>query len=576
MAIKKLLAKAKIKHKIILLFTTIIALGFTLSAFITIQKIKTNFEDQVLKDQNKNILVAAKTFKRDLEDFDVEYNTDGSINRLVLSAIPEFTSHQTIDEIGQMTGETSTLFLWDEESQDFWRRTTNIIKDDGSRAVGTPLGKNGSVYPYMTKGEVYIGEANILGKPYFTRYDPIYFKDSNKVAGILYVGLEKTKFNNYINQIILSFTMMAIIMIAISIFIFLVTFKKIFTSPINHTIKQMQKLSAGDKSFDITGAEKYDEIGDISKALKVFKENALEVERLEEEQKQSEAQRAEERRQATLAMAAKFEERVGSIVQIVEKAASDMEAMSNSLSEAVQKTTMQSSSVASASQEASTNVQTVAAAAEELSASIREISKNVSDTANTAKNCADDAHISQNNLQHLQNAVDEIESVILSINDVAEQTNLLALNATIEAARAGDAGKGFAVVASEVKALAGETHKMTEEISKKVADIKTSANDTISSVNQIINQITSVDDKTTSVAAAIEEQNSSTAEISRNIQEAANGTNEVSNSVEEIQKAANDSSASTEQLNGAAKNLSHQASDLKDAVDSFLKEVRNS
>ncbi len=273
-------------------------------------------------------------------------------------------------------------------------------------------------------------------------------------------------------------------------------------------------------------------------------------------------------------MAKLFENRVGSIVENVERAADAMRQMAASLAAAVQETTQQSSTVAAASLEASANVQTVAAASEELSASIKEIARNVSDTAQTAKECAQSAQMSQEVLQALQQAVGEIDSVIQSISGVAEQTNLLALNATIEAARAGDAGKGFAVVANEVKSLADETRKMTGEIAQKVETIKESAEKTISGVSQILRQINDVDERAGSIAGAIEEQNAATVEISRNVQEAAHGTDEVSRNIEQVQQAANESAASTEQLRGAADDLAVQASNLKESVVNFLAEIR--
>ena len=75
------------------------------------------------------------------------------------------------------------------------------------------------------------------------------------------------------------------------------------------------------------------------------------------------------------------------------------------------------------------------------------------------------ANDTQEKVQGLSLAANQIGEVVQLINDIAEQTNLLALNATIEAARAGDAGKWFAVVASEVKSLANQTTQATESIS---------------------------------------------------------------------------------------------------------------
>ncbi len=97
-----------------------------------------------------------------------------------------------IDNIGRMTGETVTVFAWDDATKDFWRKTTNIVKPNGERAVGTPLGQNGAVYPVLTKGNTFRGEAVILGKPYYTIYEPI-FNANNKVIGILYAGVEKKR-----------------------------------------------------------------------------------------------------------------------------------------------------------------------------------------------------------------------------------------------------------------------------------------------------------------------------------------------------------------------------------------------
>lgn len=91
-----------------------------------------------------------------------------------------------VDEIKKKFGGTATIFVKDGE--DFRRISTNVLKPDGSRAVGTTLAKN-KAYEAISKGETFCGDVEILGSPYITCYDPI--KAGDAVVGIYYFGYKK-------------------------------------------------------------------------------------------------------------------------------------------------------------------------------------------------------------------------------------------------------------------------------------------------------------------------------------------------------------------------------------------------
>ena len=93
-----------------------------------------------------------------------------------------------VDDVVKENGGTATLFV--KAGDEYVRVATNVKKDDGSRAVGTVLDPNGPAIAMIKKGEAFYGEANILGKPYITGYEPI--KDaSGSIIGVYYVGYVK-------------------------------------------------------------------------------------------------------------------------------------------------------------------------------------------------------------------------------------------------------------------------------------------------------------------------------------------------------------------------------------------------
>lgn len=338
----------------------------------------------------------------------------------------------------------------------------------------------------------------------------------------------------------------------------------------------MQHLANGQLETDIPGQKRKDEIREMANAVQVFKDNAIEVRRLEEESKHN-AERAEEEKRRTMNELAKgFEASVGRVVSGVDESAAGVRRQAETMSANAEQTRQQSSNVAAASEEAAVNVQTVASATEELSASITEISSQVSQSSQIAANAVHDANRTHETIQGLVEAAQRIGDVVKLITDIAEQTNLLALNATIEAARAGDAGKGFAVVASEVKNLANQTAKATEEISSQIGSIQNATKDASIAVEDISKTVGNIDEISTVIAAAVEEQQASTSEIAANIQQVAAGTQDVTNNITEVSQAASETGAAAHEILDVSNGLMEQSNELKQEVQRFIAQVRSS
>lgn len=336
---------------------------------------------------------------------------------------------------------------------------------------------------------------------------------------------------------------------------------------------KMTRLAENDFDVDINEVNRADEIGEMGRAVLVFRENGIERIKLEAAQK-AEDEKRRNRMETQERYIKEFDHAMVSVMADVGAAVEQLHQVSSVLRNSAETATNQSMAVSSGAEEASSNVQLVATAATELSASISEISGQVTETSGMARSATERARNTNDNIQGLNDSAIKIGEVISLIREIAEQTNLLALNATIEAARAGDAGKGFAVVASEVKNLANQTGKATEEITSQINDIQQATSLAVDAIDEIVQMISDISERAAAVAAAVEEQTVATSEISQNVEQAAAGTDEISAAMQRVSAAVNETNEASSNVNISANNLGSKSDDLRCQIDGFLERMR--
>jgi methyl-accepting chemotaxis protein len=557
--------------KAIISATLLVAVNTALLVAAGYWSLTRDFDIRANHDIDINLRTLSLAFGESFQNAKIAIR-DGIVERIEIPQMPEFSDHRIVDRATSYVGGNATLFVYDDASQQFVRRTTNVKKENGDRAVGTQLAPDHPAQATLRRGEAYKGPAMLFGNRFYTAYQPV-FDAAGKVIGIIYVGIPMAQFDGMLWQAITAMVIAAALAALLALGMTMMMVRRV-TRPLKAVTENLTILAEGRTDVEIQYADRRDEIGAIARTVGVFKNNRIERRQLEAERVSAEKLAVDQRKAELNQFVENFRAKISGIIERVLHSSGQFEKDAQQLSVTARSTAEMSGRSANASRQASEHVRSAAAASNELSQSIVEISRQVQNSNGVAADAVKQANATDERMAELAAAGDRIGDVVKLITSIAEQTNLLALNATIEAARAGEAGRGFAVVAQEVKTLAGQTAKATDEISAHIVNMQRATGESVNAIKAIGLTIERISEITTSISSAVEQQGAATQNIAEGVEAAASGTLDVAENIERVARGAGETEATSGEMLGSARALSEVSIHLRDEVEKFLDSVR--
>jgi methyl-accepting chemotaxis protein len=576
-----------------------------LSAAVIVGVMHYNLRAYVLQDAANDARDATRTmavlYDASIDGASMEVK-DGNLAAVQAEAMPELADHDLVDRTANSISGVATIFA--RQGSDYVRISTNVKKEDGTRATGTKLAADHPAQAVLAKGTPYFGQAQLFGRDFMTGYFPVKNAAGANV-GLLFIGIPMEVYFQKINDLQLQAIAAGLISLLLFGCLAYIAVRRA-TKPLHALIGAVGAIAEGRLDTDVPGRAKANEFGRIARALEIFRENALrkievedaaqrrneeaaaERELTDSEKRETDRQidfavsqlaaglgrlsqgdlsrsidtpfsgRLEQLRQDFNGSLERLQDTLGSIrsnARTIQSSGADMRRSADDLSRRTEAQAASLEETAAAVDEITVTVRSSAERAQEANSKVAE-TKASADNSSAVVTSAIEA------MGRIEDASRQIEQIIEVIDDIAFQTNLLALNAGIEAARAGEAGKGFAVVAQEVRELAQRSADAARQIKglidKSTKEVSTGSRlvqQTGAVLASISQQIVGISDHVATIATASRDQSAA--------------LQEVNGSVNQMDQMTQQNASMVELTTTASRHLAGQADELMALVAHF-------
>ncbi len=590
-------ARLPLKSRLMAILVTFICLVAILISVIALVMERREMRDLAQDRADFGLLGFAKNLTSAAEGFVVAPARDNAVSGIVRTGADVKIDPSVVDRVFNTLNVHVTYFKFIPETRQFERVMTSIRGDDGTRAVGTNLDQAGAVYTALLAGDVYAGNAEILGMPYVTRYEPV-FDGAGGLSGAVFAGVPIGSINDLMIDYLIELALPTIALVMAALFASRHLINRAL-APVRNLAEIVNRLEKQDYDVVITPPSTKDEISALASACIGLRDELVKGAKLAEAATRVEQERAQQQAELARVVAdlrgglARFAD--GDLTSTIPSTPDNpfppaYDALRESFNAVIDRFGVvidqvntiarsvrdSAAEITDASRELSTRAETQAATLEQSAAALTELTQSVASTAERAGMAQEASFGNQKGaergtaivqeavsaMQGIEKGAEQITRIIGVIEDIAFQTNLLALNAGVEAARAGDAGRGFAVVASEVRLLAQRASESAREIKTLISDSTKGVEDGSVLVRRTGESLAEILGRAKDAAGLV-------ADIAMAASEQARGLAEVNAGVNQLDHVTQQNSAVAEETSAAAAALKARSEELILALAGF-------
>ena len=542
-----------------------------------------------------------------------------SVPDLHLGGESQVMNFAMVDNVRTLVSGTATLFAWD--GANFIRVSTNVIKPDGTRAVGTLLDAKGPAYAALTQNKPFSGVVEILGALYVAEYVPM-LDEGGRLVGAWYTGyrldslaglgrsigdtrildhgfvallspsgavfmhgseissekiaevrahpsgwvVRESVIPSWGYTVLTAYPEMDVVRRVVGTLLVLTSETVVLIGLIlllqfyllrKSVVRPVLDLTARLENADLNTLLEVTSGDEIGSLSEVFNRFVLRL-----------RSALFEVRDGAAATTAKSNE-IRGIAQDALNSLAEQKQQAEEASSAVTRLSHEIASAAGNTDDASTQARAAADAA-------RLGSEQVTAAVATIQLLAQETQASAGRIAGLSERARQTSSIVGVIEEIAAGTNLLALNASIEAARAGEHGRGFAVVAGEVRRLAERTAQATQQVGELLGGIQEQTDKAAAEVSTArihategAEAVAGLKETFARITHLVFEVDNRIARIAENARAEAVSANSVSETMGQVAESAQASASGADQVGTTACDLLNTARALEELVQQF-------